>query len=1520
MVNESVSTSGTGSLLEDTQFHDFEIGWRSGAIDFRIDNTSDGTLSTNVPNEPSYIRFDNNSTSVLFQVDWVAVANYHDDPPDSQVVGSEQRSDRPAVYYPLNRNQTNSQIADEYFNTRQHKLTLGSTNQSDSADPVWSDQCIKDSCLLFDGANDFAGPITDGQFASVSNTFSMSIWAHPTATRVTTAEANGNNFSAGHQHRQAIAASQGTLLYGSGRVSAGLSVGTNGVSVIEHGSSYFSTPLVHDMALSGWNHIVVVYENKQPRIYVNGYLVHTGITSDRTAIHPSNYLGDTQSNYGTFKGFLDEFRLYPRVLTETEIRQQYNEGSSVLGVSTGGSALSNGLVGWWKMDETAANQCSGGVNDSCDSSGSGNDMAWAGNTSASGGKYGNAMLFDGTDDYMRRTSPSNIPTGASPRTVSAWVHLNALGTKQAIFQYGPIGVTRNTLLLNISAANVPEFTSWADGATSSTALSTGVWYHLVGTYDGDLTMKIYINGELDTTHTLGGQLISTVDATGINMGAWQAGILDDLNGRLDDVRLYDRELSEVEVQELYGYRPEMLAHWKFDEKSGTTAYDSTINARNGTLTNMQSPGWINGRVGGALEFDGTNDFVSVGTQQAFAFPLSSSFSVSAWINPALDSSDDVIIGNAWDEAGWHMRVTSANRVRFIVLTNGSNNTYSDTAVLSAGWNHVTAIWNGSTVKTYLNGVESSSVVSNGTVSTITPANPLLIGNDIADQSHYFNGTIDDVRIWNYQLTDSEVYKVFQGDSQSSSQSGLYERTVTLSSATPLDNYQVRIALTGFDYNKVQANGEDIRFYAGGNQLDYWIETWNTSGTSVIWVEVPYAGTNALSMQYGDASAVAGSDGAATFIFFTDLSSDPGLTGTNSANGYANYDSANDDIVYYFRRDTSSLVNRYFDLGMTTDPTNIAIDFRWRRTSQQLNQFGDAFGFIGISKVTVPGTIMGYNYINDTDSAPNAFFRGAYNGIAGGSGISSNTTTYQVSSGIDGTDAEMTAWQNGSQVINSPRTITSDAGGYSRFNIYRQNYGNAQDFNNHVARIDDIRIRKFSASVEPLTTTVQAEGIALSSVNVTAEQTSSPSLMLNLDSKSGTTATDSGTLGTNGTLTNMDDSNWVRGRFGSAVNLNGTDEFISVANSTALNSTDFSVSAWIRTTSSGVSRVLTKEGNTNGQQRYSLGTNVSVAGRADVSFYGTSVNTAQSTSTVNDGEWHHILGTFSDTNNRLRIYVDGVLEATTTTTQTPVASSNPLEIGRFDSAAGQYFNGSVDQVRYWERELSPREAAIEFDGGKPVAWYKFDEIEGNTAYDHSGNQLHGTLSNMSPSTDWINGKINGALDFDGSNDGVDLPENSILNFGFNDEVTVSAWVKPTVLGDDYIFSQQRCNGGAIQLYITSLGAAIFRVQDTSSNQTFAISDNSLIQTGSWNHIVGTRDKETDSLRLYVNGNLVEDLVDNTLTTITNASTENWVGRRYPCALTDNINATIDEVKIWRYALIQEDVSREYTANGAALRIE
>jgi YD repeat-containing protein len=181
----------------------------------------------------------------------------------------------------------------------------------------------------------------------------MEFWFQPEATRTPTSAFDfGYISSVNHQQRFAIAPFQGAVELGPNDAGVGVSIGTNGIGVYEHSAGYLPSRLVYDTSLNGWNHVAVVYKDKKPSLYLNGQLVASRDVASNYIVHPSQFLGEVSlsfspgnpflGEYGRFKGGVDEFRIWNKALTSTEIKANWQK------VLKGNEA---GLVAYWSFDE-----------------------------------------------------------------------------------------------------------------------------------------------------------------------------------------------------------------------------------------------------------------------------------------------------------------------------------------------------------------------------------------------------------------------------------------------------------------------------------------------------------------------------------------------------------------------------------------------------------------------------------------------------------------------------------------------------------------------------------------------------------------------------------------------------------------------------------------------------------------------------------------------------------------------------------------------------------------------------------------------------------------------------------------------------------------------------------------------------------------------------------------------------------------------------------------------------------------
>ena len=181
--------------------------------------------------------------------------------------------------------------------------------------------------IVFDGTNDYINLINRGSILATDN-FTIEVWCIPTSTIANITEATTG--TAGTSGQRYITE---PFLGVSTTAGAGVSIGTNGITVFEHAADYMPGLLEYSATISNttFSHIVVTYTSKQPRAYLNTVLVRTGLTSTRSAVNLiSGEIGGMA--YGYFAGSLANVKYYNRILSADEIAQNYNAQKSRFGL------------------------------------------------------------------------------------------------------------------------------------------------------------------------------------------------------------------------------------------------------------------------------------------------------------------------------------------------------------------------------------------------------------------------------------------------------------------------------------------------------------------------------------------------------------------------------------------------------------------------------------------------------------------------------------------------------------------------------------------------------------------------------------------------------------------------------------------------------------------------------------------------------------------------------------------------------------------------------------------------------------------------------------------------------------------------------------------------------------------------------------------------------------------------------------------------------------------------------------
>ena len=204
--------------------------------------------------------------------------------------------------------------------------------------------------------------------------------------------------------------------------------------------------------------------------------------------------------------------------------------------------------------------------------------------------------------------------------------------------------------------------------------------------------------------------------------------------------------------------PGLAAAYAFNEGSGPSAADISGNNLNGTLSGAA---WTTqGKFGGALSFDGVNDWVTV--PDAAVLDLTTGMTVEAWVYPTAGGSGpvwrNVVIKERSGGEVYNLYSANGSNVPVVYViraaqTNPPQDATGTVALALNVWTHLAATYDGATLRLHVNGVQVGSRAVSGALLTSTGV--LRIGGNSV-WGEYFEGRIDEVRVYNRALTITEI--------------------------------------------------------------------------------------------------------------------------------------------------------------------------------------------------------------------------------------------------------------------------------------------------------------------------------------------------------------------------------------------------------------------------------------------------------------------------------------------------------------------------------------------------------------------------------------------------------------------------------------------------------------------------------------------------------------------------------------------------------------------------------------------
>ena len=232
-----------------------------------------------------------------------------------------------------------------------------------------------------------------------------------------------------------------------------------------------------------------------------------------------------------------------------------------------------------------------------------------------------------------------------------------------------------------------------------------------------------------------------------------------------------------------------------------------------------------------------------------------------------------------------------------------------------------------------------------------------------------------------------------------------------------------------------------------------------------------------------------------------------------------------------------------------------------------------------------------------------------------------------------------------------------------------------------------------------------------------------------------------TSGSSGTIvsTGLGGTGVGTGSINYVLDLDGTNDHVSIPNSINMGTSDFTLSIWLKTDDVSSRQHVFQQTGSNDNRVIAINSGGSLTSRL-----GGSGSDHVSGVTLSTDTWYHIVLVHDNSANTLKWYVNGTEQNTNTSVNVP-SNTGTFYLGTNSDANDKYFNGQIDEVRIWNDVRTAAEIGDNMDdelvGNESglVAYYKMSDGTGTTLTDNSSNSNNGTLTNMvtsGGSSDWV----------------------------------------------------------------------------------------------------------------------------------------------------------------------------------------
>ncbi len=887
---------------------------------------------------------------------------------------------------------------------------------------------------------------------------------------------------------------------------------------------------------------------------------------------------------------------------------------------------------------------------------------------------GNALDFDGSDDYVNCGSPAELDI-TDVITIEAWVNSSSHASSNYVLtkrddtnqQYG----------LVVMDGEVRFYTWGADSyMTTTETIALSEWTHIAAAFNSATqTGEIYINGIAKATDNTASAITTATSDVYIGArGDGAGGCSYPYHGLIDEVRVWHEVRSEADIQNnmysaLQGNETNLAGYWRMDKSSGTFLPDYSGSKSHGTLQNMTENDWVASEV---WKNRSTGDETAL-THSAGWDPDGDAVTLSQVVAPAQGS----------------LSFNNGNRTVTYTPSLGQIGTFTYTYQISDG--SITDTYDMSVEVVYDDPVVTSLDPADDKQSVAVDDNLIITFDEIVD--------VETGNIVIKRTSDDGVFETIDVAGIQVTGTGTNTITITPSSNFNAEGYYVQIDATAFD--DVDGNS-----YAGIADKT----TWNFSVVnSASWGIT----SSSMSSSYvtNDVRLMGNTGPATDNMVVSKINFRSGGNGTVAVGLYTGGALDNASGATY--------LTGAYNIPVTTGWNSIDVPNRtWPENTVTWLAF------------TVDGGAEAYGSTNSSDAGDFQTARGRY--------AVSSPSDYDETTQLPNTIGSG-SFSNGWYTINCDYLIFSSNSAPTDISISPSSVAENQSAGTFIGIFTPTDVDPGSEHVYELIAgtgdsnntsfTISNDSLFTNEV-FDYEMQSSYGCRIKVDDCNGGLFEKAMTI----TVSNANEAP-VAGA-GNALAFDGNNEGVSLGSSEMISGTVWTLEFWIKLNGSADSERIFVQGANASSRRISA---IYDAGADKIEFVtttGTSSTPVTATTAITDAVWTHIAWTYN--NGASSVYINGQSASSTTSGSTYGVTGDNFIARRTD---GNYFTGTLDEMRLWNDVRSQTEiqnniySALTGGESNLVGYWRMDESSGTNLQDYSGNEYHGTLTNME-NGDWI----------------------------------------------------------------------------------------------------------------------------------------------------------------------------------------